>query len=132
MRNIIIILLTILSLSSFSQSNDSMDVSDTTIYTFADSMPEFVGGDSLMYLFLSKNITFYSCPNRCRKGKVYANFVVEKDGSLSSFKIIRKLCSPLDDEVLRVLKLMPKWEPGINKGKFVRVRFNLPVNFKLR
>jgi len=66
------------------------------------------------------------------KGKVYVQFVVEKDGSITDIKIIRGIGSGCDAEAKRAVKRMPKWQPGEQRGKPVRVRFVLPVNFSLR
>jgi protein TonB len=66
------------------------------------------------------------------RGKVYIQFVVEKDGSITDVKIIRGLGSGLDEIAKKAVRKMPKWEPGEQRGKPVRVRFVLPVNFTLR
>ena len=66
------------------------------------------------------------------QGKVYVTFVVEVDGSITDVKVLRGIGSGCDDEAVRVVKSMPKWVPGKQRGVPVRVQFNLPINFKLQ
>ncbi len=97
-----------------------------------DKMPEFPGGDQGRLQFLINNIKY---PKEAREkgdqGTVYCTFVVEKDGSLTDFIILRGVSESLDKEVLRVLSLSPKWNPGVLAGENVRVQFNMPVKFTL-
>ncbi|MDR0437606.1 MAG: M56 family metallopeptidase [Bacteroidales bacterium] len=92
----------------------------------------FPGGDEARMKFLADNIRF---PAEARKkgiqGTVHTSFVVEKDGSLSNVRIIRGIGGGCDEEVIRVIESMPKWIPGQQRGKNVRVQFNLPVRFLL-
>ena len=102
------------------------------IFTVVEVMPKYPGGRDAMYKFLGENIKY---PQKAREegisGTVYVQFVVEKDGRTTGFKILRSAEESLDNEALRVLKTMPKWEPGTQKGKPVRVQYNLPIKFKL-
>jgi protein TonB len=66
------------------------------------------------------------------QGKVFVTFVVEVDGSITDVKVLRGIGSGCDDEAVRVVKSMPKWVPGKQRGVPVRVQFNLPINFKLQ
>ena len=66
------------------------------------------------------------------QGRVFSNFVVEPDGSVSNVKVMRGIGGGCDEEAVRVVKSMPKWKPGKQRGKAVRVSYNLPVNFKLQ
>ena len=82
--------------------------------------------------FLAKNIKYPVDAQRANKeGRVIVVFVVEKDGMISSARIARSVYPSLDAEALRVVKAMPKWTPGKQKGKPVRVKFNIPVLFQL-
>lgn len=107
-------------------------VKENTIYTRVQVLPQFPGGLSASIKFFDQTIRY---PKQARKnreeGRVYVGFVVEKDGSLTNFKIIRPLSDELNEEALRVLKLSPKWEPGTQNGKPVRVSYSLPISFKL-
>lgn len=102
------------------------------IYDMVDEMPQFTGGDEARIFFLSNNIKY---PHKARQkgisGTVYVTFVVEKDGSLSDPKILRGIGEGCDEEVIRVIKLMPKWIPGKQQGEAVRVQFNMPIKFTL-
>ena len=114
--------------------NNTIQIPDNdTVYKVVHKTPDYVGGRSAMMAFIRDNIKY---PEEARKqdvkGTVYVSFVVEKDGSLSKIKILRGIGSGCDKEVLRVMKLMPKWMPGEDEsGKPVRVAFNLPVKFNL-
>ena len=98
-----------------------------------EKSPEYPGGKQKLFEFLANNIKY---PEEAKdlgiKGRVFAQFLVEKDGSLSNIEILRGIGYGCDKEVIRVIKLMPNWSPGMQKGKKVRVRFTLPVNFKLK
>ena len=99
---------------------------------YVEVMPQYPGGEAVMYKFLYQNIRY---PEAAREnniqGKVVAQFVVMPDGSLDSLKILRCVGGGCDEEVIRVINLMPKWNPGTQDGKAVPVYFNLPVTFKL-
>jgi TonB family protein len=102
------------------------------IYTNVEKSPEFPGGINEFYNFLGKNIRY---PARMREnniqGKVIVTFVVEKDGALSGIKAVKSIAKEASDETTRVFKESPKWKPGMNKGKFVRCQYTVPVNFTL-
>ena len=104
---------------------------DNTIFTIVEQMPEFPGGMEALYQFLAANIKYPGGPDDCVSGKIIVSFVIEKDGTVSDAKVVRKLHPAFDEEALRVVKLMPKWEPGRQEGKPVRVQFHLPINFSL-
>jgi protein TonB len=103
------------------------------IIDIPDVNAEFPGGLNEMYKYLGKTIT-YPEPEKIigTQGKVYVTFVVEKDGSITDLNILRSLSTRLDKEALNAIKKMPKWKPGKVKGEEVRVRFTLPVVFKLK
>jgi TonB family protein len=102
------------------------------VFTIVEIMPEFPGGDIPKQKFLSANVKY---PKEAKKlgiqGTVYCQFIVEKDGSISNVKILRGVEKSLDDEILRVVHLMPNWIPGKQSGNLVRVIFNMPVHFNL-
>ena len=106
---------------------------DSEVYTGAvEVMPEYPGGTTAMFEFIQKNVKYpESAKDKGLEGKVYVQFVVEKDGSLSSFQVLRGVSDEIDAEAIRVLKMMPKWKPGMQDGKPVRVQFTMPFNFKL-
>lgn len=102
------------------------------VFVVVEEAPAFPGGESALMKFLNDNIKY---PEEAQKkgaeGRVTCQFVVEKDGSLSEIKVLRSADPLLDAEAVRVIESMPKWKPGKQKGKFVRVRYTLPVFFKL-
>ena len=107
-------------------------VNPDSIYTVVQVMPYFPNGTDALFEYLRNNTRY---PESCRKdsiqGRVIVNFVVEKDGSISGAKIVRSVHEQLDAEALRVVKSMPKWIPGKQRGKEVRVKYNIPVSFTL-
>lgn len=102
------------------------------VYSAVEVQPKFPGGDAALMMWLSKNINY---PVRAQEngveGRVIVNFVVEKDGSISGVKVAKGVDKDLDQEAVRVVKKMPKWQPGKNGGQAVRTQYTLPVRFKL-
>lgn len=108
------------------------DEEQENVLTVAEKMPEFPGGTSELSKFLSNNIKYPAMARENRiEGRVIVSFVVEKDGFISDVEIAQSVNPILDKEALRVVKLMPKWKAGVQKGKPVRVKYSIPVNFKL-
>lgn len=103
------------------------------IYTgMIDESPEFPGGNMKLMEFLAKNIRYpMSAMEKGIQGQVIVKFVVGKDGSIEEPKVVRSVDPACDKEALRVIKAMPKWKPGKQDGKPVRVEFTMPVNFRL-
>ncbi len=103
------------------------------VFMVAEQMPEYPGGMKKMLKFLQENVKY---PENAMKnnvqGRVIVQFVVEKDGTPTEFKVLRSVDPDLDAEALRVMKAMPKWKPGMQKGQVVRVKFTVPVSFKLQ
>lgn len=109
------------------------NVADNNIYETVEQMPEYPnGGTAGLMNFISKNLKY---PTYCQKegiqGKVVVSFVVDKDGSTTDFRVVRSVDRYLDKEALRVLMGMPKWKPGKQKGVPVRVKYTVPINFRL-
>lgn len=98
----------------------------SAIYTIVEEMPSFPGGESERARFFANNIRV---PAESVDGAVYVSFIVKADGSVANAKILRGLGKSYDEEVLRVINLMPKWFPGKQNGEAVDVLFNLPVKF---
>ena len=103
------------------------------VFEVVEIMPEFPdGGMSGLMQFLSKNIQYpINAQKNHTQGRVTVQFVVNKDGSISEPKIIRGVDPDLDGEAIRVISLMPKWKPGMQKGQPVRVKYTVPVMFRL-
>lgn len=103
-----------------------------SVFTVVETMPEFPGGMDGLVQYLGSNIKY---PEEAKdngiEGRVFVNFIIEKDGSIGKAKILRGIGSGCDKEALRVVSGMPKWKPGIQRDQAVRVRFNLPIRFQL-
>jgi TonB family protein len=102
------------------------------IYTRVEKQPQYTGGDDAMIKFLVENINY---PEEAKKkgiqGTVFVTFIVQANGAVTNVKILRGIGSGCDEESVRVVKIMPNWIPGMEKGKNVAVQFNLPIKFKL-
>ena len=102
------------------------------VFMVVDEGPEFPGGTMALLEHLAKTIKY---PQNCRdekiQGRVLVSFIVEKDGSLSGFEVVKSVHPDLDAEALKVIKAMPAWKPGTQHGEKVRVKFTVPVNFRL-
>ncbi|MBI2281241.1 MAG: energy transducer TonB [Bacteroidetes bacterium] len=96
------------------------------VFSLVDTMPEFMGGNDSLFSFLSNN---FNNPNNS-EGKVIAYFVIDKDGSISNIEIKKSLNKQADEEVIRVLNKMPKWNSGIYLGEKVKVGYSIPILFK--
>lgn len=98
-----------------------------------EQMPEFPGGQVELMKFIASNVKY---PVKAQKegvqGRVLVQFIIEKDGTVSGPKVVHAVNKYLDAEAVRVVKAMPKWKPGMQKGQPVRVNFTLPVTFKLQ
>ncbi|TAF94802.1 MAG: energy transducer TonB [Cytophagia bacterium] len=107
-------------------------VAEETIFQVVEQQPEFPGGTSAMMSYLGKNIKYPAAASRANvSGKVYLTFVVNTDGSIQDVQTLKGLGFGCDEEAQRVIRSMPKWKPGKQSGRSVRVKFNLPVSFVL-
>ncbi len=126
MKKTILIFLIILSSSSFSQSLEKQE--DNTIYNLAgiDVKPEYPDGLKQLNAYVNENYLKSGFESE-RKGKIYTLFVVEKDGTLSDIKILRGVDLEKSKALIQILKNSPKWKPGKQNGKLVRVLYALPL-----
>lgn len=105
---------------------------DSELSSDPDTPATFPGGEFKMVEYLRDNLKYpESAKKKGIEGKVYIQFVVEKDGSIADVKVMRGVCEELDAEAVRVIKAMPKWKPGEQEGKPVRTTMMLPINFKI-
>jgi protein TonB len=103
------------------------------IFVVVENQPEFPGGNTAMMKFLSENIKYpVIAQENGIQGRVICNFVVERDGSITDVQVVRGVDPSLDREAMRVINEMPRWKPGKQRGQAVRVRFTLPVVFRLQ
>lgn len=106
---------------------------DGKVYDVVDEMPQFPGGSSKLFEFLARNVRYPAEAEKAGiQGRVIVSFVVEKDGSVSNAKTVKAIHPALDAEALRVINGMPKWTPGKQKGEATRVKYIVPVTFRLQ
>ena len=106
---------------------------EQTIFEVVENMPDFPGGQAALMQYLAKNIKYPTiAQENGTQGRVIIQFVVERDGSISDVHVARGVDPYLDKEAVRVVKSMPKWLPGKQNGKAVRVKFTVPVMFRLQ
>ena len=115
------------------ENEQDVPMDDDEIMEVPEVAPEFPGGYDSLYAYIARNISY---PAEAKKadihGKVYVTFVVEKDGRITGERILRDIGGGCGEEVLRVIRTMPNWKPGTQRGNPVRVQFNLPVSFELQ
>ena len=109
------------------------EVEEDIIHVSVENMPEFPGGESALLEYLGNHIKYPVISQETgAEGRVIVQFVVDRDGSIVTPEVMRGVDPYLDREALRVISSMPKWKPGEQNGKKVRVKFTVPVMFKLR
>ena len=108
-------------------------VGEVEVYDVVEQMPQFKGGDAALMDYLNKNIKYpVIAEENGIQGRVVTTFVVERDGSITDVQVIRSVDPSLDKEAVRVVSSMPKWKPGKQKGEPVRVKYTMPVTFRLQ
>ena len=107
---------------------------EEVVFVVVEKMPEFPGGQQALFKYLSENVKYpVIAQENGIQGRVICQFVVNKDGAIVDIEVVRSGGDPsLDKEAVRVIKSMPKWKPGQQRGKPVRVKYTVPVNFKLQ
>ncbi len=136
-----ILLFLLISNISFAQEEIVLQtVQDTTfqvsdsgeVFVFVEDQPEFLGGDDARIKYLQKSIRYPELAKESGiQGTVYITFVVEKDGSVTNVKVLRGIGGGCDKESVRVIKNMPKWKPGMQRGEAVRCQYNMPIRYIL-
>jgi protein TonB len=105
---------------------------DEEFFMVVENMPEFPGGDLGLMKYIQKNIKYPAIAKEYNiTGKVFIQFIVDKTGSVINVKVVRGVDKNLDAEAVRVIKSLPKYKPGKQRGKAVRVMFTVPINFTL-
>ena len=105
---------------------------ENSIFQVVETQPEFPGGMAELMKYLQKNLSYPQiCKEQGLQGRVIVQFVVNTDSTISDVNVIKPVNPHFDKEALRVVKAMPKWKPGMQRGEPVRVRFTLPVTFRL-
>ena len=107
--------------------------SNDKVFEKVEDMPEFPGGEQAMMDFVAKNVQYpKEAMEKEISGRVLVGFIVEKDGSISETEIVKGIGGGCDEEAVRVVKAMPKWKPGKQDGKTVRVSYTMPFFFKMQ
>ena len=103
------------------------------VFDVVEQMPEYPGGMQALFQYMADNLKY---PKDAMKqqveGRVLVQFIVETDGSISNTEVIKRVFPSLDAEATRVISAMPKWTPGKQNGKVVRVKYTIPVSFRLK
>ena len=107
---------------------------EEVVFVVVETMPEFPGGQQALFKYLSENVKYpVIAQENGIQGRVICQFVVNKDGSIVDVEVVRSGGdASLDKEAVRVIKSMPKWKPGKQRGKAVRMKYTVPVNFRLQ
>ncbi len=120
-----------LSFGAFAQEKVS---TDDAVFVVVEEQAEFPGGLDSMYAYIVKNLKYPEAAKEKGiegKGRVFVNFIVERDGSITNVKCLRGIGGGCDEAAMEVVKNMPKWQPAKQRGKEVRCQFNLPIKFEL-
>ena len=130
MKKLLLILLC-LPIIGFGQDSPSL-LNDDEFFMVVENMPEFPGGDLGLMKYIQENVRYPAIAKEYNiTGKVFISFIVDKTGSVTNVKIVRGVDKNLDAEAIRVGKSLPKYKPGTQRGKPVRVMFTIPINFTL-
>ena len=107
-------------------------VDEGKVYDVVEQMPSFPGGPAAMMEFISRSIVYpVSALKQELQGLVIVSFIVERDGRLSNAKVVKSVAPDLDKEALRIVKKMPRWIPGQQNGRKVKVKYTVPITFRL-
>ncbi len=112
---------------------EAEECEDVPCFFILEEMPEFPGGDEALKKFIAENIKYPpEAAESCISGRVYVSFVIDTEGNVCEVKVVRGVYPALDSEAIRVVKSMPQWKPGKQRGKAVRCAYTIPVSFVLK
>ena len=119
-----------IDVATLEENKDITQETDEEVYSAVDQMPEFPGGELALRQWIAFNVRYPKiAADKGIQGKVYINFVVDKDGGISNVRVVHGVDPLLDQEALRVINNLPRWNPGLQGGKPVRVSYTVPINF---
>lgn len=125
-------LMALLGLTTVNAQKTVVAQKNQQVFDVVEQMPEYPGGMQALFEYLSQNLKYPEDAKEQKiEGRVIAIFVVETDGSISNVEVVKPVFPSLDAEAVRVLSGMPKWKPGMQSGKVVRVKYTVPINFSL-
>ncbi len=117
----------------FDVSLEEEETEDAPVFFIVEEMPQFPGGDTELRKFIAQSVKYpVIAQENGIQGRVYVQFVVGTDGAVQDVKVARGVDPNLDKEAIRVVKSMPKWKPGKQRGKAVKVSYTVPINFVLQ
>jgi periplasmic protein TonB len=109
------------------------EVAEEQIFTIVEEMPSFPGGEAALMKYLGNNIKYPAIAKDAGiQGTVFVTFVVDEGGNVKDVRVLRSIGGGCDEEAIRVVQSMPKWSPGKQRGKAVKVQYNLPIRFTLK
>ena len=129
---ILMLLMAVCCLMTANAQKTVISQTNQKVFDTVEQMPEYSGGMQAMIEFLQTNMKYPEDAEKQKvEGRVMVQFVVETDGSVSDVHVAKQVFPSLDAEAIRVVQAMPKWTPGKEKGKVVRVKYNLPIVFRM-
>ena len=130
---IIMALMAVFGLTTVSAQKTVVAKKNQKVFDIVEQMPEYPGGQAALFEYLSKNIKYPADAEKKKvEGKVFVTFVVDTDGKITDVSLMRKVFPSLDAEAVRVISAMPNWIPGKQKGQVVRVKYTVPIMFRLK
>ena len=130
---IIMALMAVFGLTTVSAQKTVVAQKNQKVFDIVEQMPEYPGGQAALFDYLSKNIKYPADAEKKKvEGKVFVTFVVDTDGKITDVSLMRKVFPSLDAEAVRVISAMPNWIPGKQKGQVVRVKYTVPIMFRLK
>ena len=129
---ILMVLMAVCRLMTANAQKTVVSQTNQKVFDTVEQMPEYPGGMQAMIEFLQTNMKYPEDAAKQKvEGRVMVQFVVETDGSVSDVHVAKQVFPSLDAEAIRVVQAMPKWTPGKDKGRVVRVKYNLPIVFRM-
>ena len=130
---IIMTLMALFGLTTVSAQKTVVAKKNQQVFDVVEKMPEYPGGSAALFEYLNGNIKYPADAKKKKiEGRVLVTFVVNTDGSITDIEVVKKAFPSLDAEAVRVISGMPKWKPGEQKGKKVRVKYSVPLSFRLK
>ena len=130
---IIMSLMALFGLTTVSAQKTVVAKKNQQVFDVVEKMPEYPGGQAVLFEYLQKNVKYPADAEKKKvEGRVLVTFVVNTDGSITDIEVVRKTFPSLDAEAVRVISGMPRWKPGEQKGQKVRVKYTVPLTFRLK
>ena len=130
---LIMALMALFGLTTVSAQKTVVAKKNQQVFDVVEKMPEYPGGQAALFEYLSTNVKYPADAEKQKiEGRVLVTFIVNTDGSITDIELVRKAFPSLDAEAVRVISGMPKWIPGEQKGQKVRVKYTVPLTFRLK